>query len=171
MTSQSPASETVPLRARLGVRIAAAVIVLGAAVVLLEAVQIAADGGFGPQETGFFPLIVGIGLMGFGLAFFLRTTLWPDRALQEKVAQEGAVTHWKTLWAVFAGLVIYAIVLEPVGYIVATSIFFVVIAWLAGSRKIVRDVTVAILFSAAVYFGFTELLGVRLPPGILEMVL
>lgn len=155
---------------KLGTRIAAAVIVLGAAVVLFTAFQIAAKGGFGPQQPGFFPLIVGVGLVGFGLAFLVRTTAKPDYALREQAAEGHADTHWRTLWTVIIGLVIYAFILEPLGYILATTIFFLAIAWIAGSRRWIRDIIVAVLFSVVIYFGFTELLGVRLPAGLLEMV-
>lgn len=170
MTSGPHPVATAP-NGRLGIRIAAVVIVLGALVVLFDAIRISLDGGFGPQQPGFFPLIVGVGLVGFGVAFVVRATLKPDRALLDQAAIHHADTHWRTLWAVIALLVIYAVVLDPVGYIVATSVFFVGIARIAGSRKLVRDIIVAIVFSAAVYFGFTELLGVRLPAGLLETVL
>lgn len=170
-SSASPRTEPHPSRGKLGARIAAAVIVLGAAVVLVDAIRIAAAGGFGPQQPGFFPIIVGIGLMVFGIAFLVRTTAAPDPALLEQAAEEHARTHWRTLWAVIAVLVVYAVVLQPLGYILATSIFFVVVARLAGSHHLLRDVVVAVLFSAAVYFGFTELLGVRLPAGLMEQVL
>lgn len=170
MTLES-SSEPNPSAGKLGARIAAVAIVLGAAVVLFDAIRIAADGGFGPQQPGFFPMIVGVGLMAFGLAFLIRATVRPDSDLVAKAAKEHADMHWRTLWIVIVGLVIYAVVLDPLGYIVATSIFFVATAWVAGSRKLLRDVIVAVLFSAAVYFGFTELLGVRLPAGLLELVL
>ncbi|GAB3547580.1 tripartite tricarboxylate transporter TctB family protein [Arthrobacter tumbae] len=160
-----------PGAGKLGIRIAAVVILLGAAVVLFDAIRVSINGGFGPQQPGFFPMIVGIGLVGFGLAFLIRATLKPDHALEEQAAAEHKDTHWRTLWVVVVALVIYAALLDPVGYIIATSVFFVGIAWLAGSRKIIRDVIIAVLFSAAVYFGFTELLGVRLPGGLLETVL
>lgn len=160
-----------PGAGKLGILIAAIVILLGAAVVLFDAIRISIDGGFGPQQPGFFPLIVGIGLVGFGLAFLLRATVKPDQALVEQAAEEHTDTHWRTLWIVVIALVIYAALLDPLGYIIATSVFFVGIAWVAGSRKLIRDVIIAVLFSAAVYFGFTELLGVRLPGGLLETVL
>ncbi|THJ65858.1 tripartite tricarboxylate transporter TctB family protein [Arthrobacter echini] len=163
--------ETRPGAGMLGLRIAAVVILLGAAVVLIDAIRISISGGFGPQQPGFFPLIVGIGLVGFGVAFLVRSTLKPDRALVEQADEEHRDTHWRTLWTVVVALLVYVAVLDPLGYIIATSIFFVGIARVAGSRRLIRDVIIAVLFSAAVYFGFTELLGVRLPDGLLETVL
>lgn len=160
-----------PSAGRLGARITAAVILLGAAVVLVDAIRISRAGGFGPQQPGFFPLIVGTGLVLFGLAFLVRTTAAPDPDLLEQAAEEHGRTHWRTLWSVIAVLVLYAIALQPLGYLLSTTAFFVVVARLAGSRRLVRNVVVAVLFSAAVYFGFTELLGVRLPAGVLQPLL
>lgn len=170
MSFKATRVEPNPSDGKLGTRIAAVVIVLGAAVVLVDAIRIARTGGFGPQEPGFFPLIVGIGLVVFGVAFLVRATAVPDTVLMEEAAHEHDRTHWRTLWAVIGVLVVYAVLLEPLGYILATAVFFVVVARLAGSHKLLRDVVVAVLFSAAVYFGFTELLGVRLPPGVLNLL-
>jgi putative tricarboxylic transport membrane protein len=116
-------------------------------------------------------MVVGIGLMFFGVAFLVSTTVKPDQALLEQAAVEHARTHWRTLWSVIVVLLLYAFVLEPLGYVIATSLFFLVVARLAGSRQPVRDIIVAVLFSLAVFFGFTEVLGVRLPEGLMDLVL
>lgn len=156
-----------PARGALGTRIAAVVILVVAAVVLADAIRISAEGGFGPSQPGFFPLIVGIGLVAFGIAFLLRTTALPDLPLREQAQDEHAETHWRTLWTVIIGLVVYAYLMDPLGYIIATTLFFVAMSRVAGSRKWIRDIIVALLFAIVVYFGFTELLGVRLPAGLL----
>lgn len=156
---------------QLGLRAAAAVILVSGAVVLYDAVQIAADSGIRPQQSGFFPVIVGIGLVGFGLVFLVRTTIWPDDALFEHAQREHTESGWLRLWGVVAGLLIYAILLDPLGYIIATALFFVAAGRVVGSRRVVRDVVVGVLFAVVVYFAFTELLGVRLPAGVLEPVI
>ena len=171
MSSAHTRAEPSPSGGRLGLRITAVALVVGAAVVLVDAVRIAAEGGFGPQQHGFFPLIVGIGLVVFAVAFLVRATVAPDPALLEQAATEHARTHWRTLWTVVAMLALYAFLLEPLGYIPSTAVFFVVVGRLVGSRHLVRDAVIAVLFSAAVYFAFTALLGVRLPAGLLEGVL
>lgn len=157
-------------RGKLGTRIAAAVIVIGASVVLVTAFQIGSRGGFGPQKPGFFPIIVGVGLVVFGLAFLVRTTVKPDYSLREQADEGHAETRWRTLWTVIVCLVIYAVILKPLGYVLATVLFFFAVAWIGGSRQWIRDIIVAVLFSVIIYLGFTELLGVRLPAGLLEGV-
>jgi len=154
-----------------GARAAAVVILAGAAVILFDAIGIAAEGGLGPQQPGFFPMIVGIGLVVFGLAFLATTTLWQDRALLERAGEEQEGIHWATLWMAIAGLVAYSFLLHPLGYIIATLLFILALTWVAGSRKWIQNITVALIFPVVVYFGFTELLGVRLPDGLLGALL
>ncbi|WP_413542672.1 tripartite tricarboxylate transporter TctB family protein [Citricoccus nitrophenolicus] len=160
-----------PPHGRVGARAAAAVIVAGSAVILYEAFGIALDGGFGPQQSGFFPIIVGVGLVVFGLGFLATTTFWPDAVLLEHAAEEHRGINWVTVWLAIAGLVAYAFLIPSLGYIVATVLFIIAMTWVAGSRRWILNVAVAILFPIAVYFLFTELLGVRLPAGLLETVL
>ncbi|NMR28533.1 tripartite tricarboxylate transporter TctB family protein [Crystallibacter degradans] len=171
MTSGRPEAAPHQRGGKSGIRIAAVVLLLGAAIILYDAISISERGGLAPGEPGFFPMAVGVGLVVVSLLFLLRTTLMQDKALFVYAAEEQSETHWNTVWLVIAALVAYAFVLQPVGYIVSTSLFFVGIAWVAGSRRWIRDIIVAVLFSAAIYFGFTELLGVRLPAGILQGVL
>lgn len=168
---EAPNGEENPPRGKLGARAAALVILVGAVVILFEAIGIASDTGIGPQQSGFFPIIVGIGLVVFGLGYLATTTFWPDTELIEHVSEEHQTTHWGTVWLAVGGLVGYSILLSPLGYILATFLFIMAITWVAGSRRWLQNLIVAILFPVAVYFSFTELLGVRLPAGLLEAVL
>jgi putative tricarboxylic transport membrane protein len=63
------------------------------------------------------------------------------------------------------------VALDGLGYVVATALFLPVTAWILGSRSPIRDLVVGVGLAVAVYIGFTEFLGVRLPAGILGLVL
>jgi putative tricarboxylic transport membrane protein len=39
-----------------------------------------------------------------------------------------------------------------------------------GSRRTARDVIIGVVLSVVIYFGFTRLLGVRLPVGLLDLI-
>lgn len=173
MSDSEAAPGSVPSsgRGKLAIRIAAIAILALGGVVLFDAIEIAERSGAGPQQSGFFPLLVGAGLLVFGVAFLVRATVWPDRALTEEVADAEAEMHWRTLILVGSALLVYVFVLDFLGYIVATTLFFVATAWLVGSRKVVRDLIIGVVMSVAIYFGFTEFLGVRLPAGVLEPLL
>src|SRR5699024_6515936 len=160
-----------PSHGKLGARAVAVVILLGAIIILVEAISIAMDGGVGPQRPGFFPIIVGVGLVFFGLGFLATTTFWPDQEMLEHAREEHTEIHWWTVWLAIAGLIGYSYLVAPLGYIIATFLFIMAITWVAGSRRWLQNLLVAVLFPVAVYFSFNELLGVRLPAGLLEAVL
>lgn len=158
----------------LGPRIFAAAILAFGLFVLFGTFQISGRGGFSPDGPRFFPLIVAVGLLIFGVLFLLSTTLRRDRYLGEKAAAEGATTYWPTTGSVVAILVVYALLLAPLGYIVATALLFPAGAYVLGSRErrgLLRNVAIGVALGTVVYFSFTELLGVRLPDGLLDPLL
>lgn len=158
-------------RGKLASRVAAVAILALGSVILYDALSISEEGGFGPRQSGFFPLVVAAGVLIFGAAFLLRTTLWVDRGMTEQVAKVQAEMHWPAVALVAAILIVYVFLLDVLGYIVGTTLFFVAVTRVVGSRRIVRNVAIGLVLSAAIYLCFTEALDVRLPAGILEPVL
>ena len=61
----------------------------------------------------------------------------------------------------------YVALLEPLGYLPATTAFIALEARLLGSRRWRRDLFAAVIVAATVYAVFSLLLGLRLPPGLL----
>jgi putative tricarboxylic transport membrane protein len=90
----------------------------------------------------------------------------PDVELAERAAREAEVTEWRTPVAVLAALIAYALLLQPLGYVVATALFFPPVARLLGSRSPLRDVLVGVALALLLFVAFTEFLGVDLPPGL-----
>ena len=66
-------------------------------------------------------------------------------------------------------LLVYGVVLEPVGYVLSTFVLFVIGSWLLGSRAWRRDLVVGIGLSLGIYLLFTQLLAVRLPQGVIPL--
>jgi putative tricarboxylic transport membrane protein len=151
-----------------GPRIVALLLIALGVVALVGAAGLEA-GGYTAIGPAFFPTIVGIGLLGLGAVFLVRTTVRPDETLGRQAAREEAATHWPTVTVALAVLVIYAFALEALGYVVATVIFFVVMARVLGSRHTVRDAAIAVALSLLLYLGFTQVLGIRLPAGLLPL--
>jgi len=150
----------------------AALVVIGLGVVsLIGASQVRTPGGYTAVSANVMPAVVGIGLVALGMLLLLRATVRPDLDHAVRVAAEAAASHWPTTTAALGALVAYALVLGPLGYIVATSLFLPAQARILGSRSPLRDLPVGIVLAVVVYVGFTEFLGVRLPAGILEPVL
>ncbi len=170
--SREPASG--PRLGFLGPRIFAVVILAFGLLVLVGTFRISGGGGYSPDGPKFFPLIVAVGLLVFGALFLLSTTLRRDRYLGEKAAAEGEVTQWPTTGLVVGVLVVYAFLLNPLGYTIATALLFPALAYVLGStgrRRVLRNLAIGIALGVLVYFSFTELLGVRLPDGLLDPLL
>jgi putative tricarboxylic transport membrane protein len=166
-----PARTSGSRRGLLGPRIMAVAILALGVVVAYQTVQLGGEEGFGLGGPAFFPLIVAVGLLFFGILFLLQTTVRPDPVLRENVAEEEEATHWPTVWLIIAALVIYAFIIAPLGYPIASALFFVAVTAILGSRHWIRDIAIAVIASLALYFGFTLFLGVDLPGGVFELFL
>jgi putative tricarboxylic transport membrane protein len=153
-------------RVLLGPRIMAVAILALGLVVAYQTVQLGGEEGYSPGGPAFFPLIVSAGLLLFGILFLVQTTARPDPVLRENVAEEEAATHWST-----AALLVYAFLIAPLGYPIATALFFVAVTVILGSRRWIRDIAIAVIAALALYFGFTLFLGVDLPGGVFELFL
>lgn len=76
-------------------------------------------------------------------------------------------SDWESvLWAA-GGLLAFALLLIPAGWIVAGALLFWCVARAMGSRRPLFDVAVAATMSSLVYLAFGVLLGLNLPSGIL----
>jgi putative tricarboxylic transport membrane protein len=157
------------------------VLVALGALLIVSALGVARGGGYSVIGPATIPLVVAIGVLVLGLLFALRTTLLPDDELAMQAADEEAVTHWPTVGLAALLLIGYALALDGfsigaldipgLGYIVATAVFVPLTGRVLGSESPVRDAIAGIVISVVIFFGFTELLGVRLPAGILGPVL
>lgn len=147
----------------------AALAVMGIGVVsLVGASQVRTPGGYTAVPANVMPAVVGVGLLVLGSLLLLRATVRPDADHAARVAAEAVATHWRSTLLALAGLVGYALLLGPLGYVVATGTFLPIQARVLGSRSPIRDLAIGIVIALVVYVAFTRFLGVRLPAGILE---
>ena len=142
-------------------------ILLGVAVaVLIATTTIRSPEGYAATGPRFVPLLVGAALLVLALLFLARTIVRPDIDLAERAAREGEVTEWRTPIGVLVALIAYALLLDPLGYVLATALFFPPVARLLGSRSPLRDALVGVALALLLFVAFTEFLGVDLPPGL-----
>jgi putative tricarboxylic transport membrane protein len=145
---------------------AAGVVALGVVALFATFAVPAARDGWSAAGPRLFPLLVSVGVIVCGVAQLLRTTVLRDSELGRHAAREAAESWWGTPVAVGATLVAYVLVLEPLGYVVSTALFFPVAARTLGSRASGRDAAAGIVFAVAVDLLFTRVLAVPLPIGI-----
>ena len=101
------------------------------------------------------------------------TALWTILAVvyvirPSDVDTEPVAHRWAPVLLVVA-LVAYVAVLEPVGFALASTAFYVGAARILGSRQWPRDVLVAVPLAFGVYLAFTRLLDIQLPAGVLPL--
>ncbi len=115
-----------------------------------------------------FPRILGVGLLI--AAFMLLLEILRNRKKETSPAPVVS-TRWESHdWvvpAVAGCTALYVLVFEPLGYVLATSIYLLVLTAYFNRGRWVMNVLTSVLFSAGSYFAFTVLLGVSLARGIL----
>jgi putative tricarboxylic transport membrane protein len=142
-----------------------ALLALGIVALVATAAIPSARDGWSISGPRFFPLVVSIALIALAVVFLARTFVRPDVDLAEHAAAEAAKTHWPTPLLVMGSLVGYLLALAPLGYALATALFFTLSARILGSERPLRDVVWGVVLGAVTSYAFTRWLGVRLPVG------
>lgn len=109
-----------------------------------------------PVGSRAFPLGIAIFLAPLALYLLFRTT--PDRVVWP------ARDTWPSLLVALATFVAYALMLQPLGFIVATIVTFTVLALVFGAR-VGRALLAAVVATVALYALFALALDLYLPPG------
>lgn len=170
MKSDDPKPST-SAHALFGLRLAALTVTILGGIILTQVSQIGTGAGFIVVGPRIFPTVVGVGILVLGLLFLLRTTVLLDNDLVTEVMAEEATTDWSTTILSLLSLVAYAALLHPLGYTLATALFFPVIGRILGSTRLRRDIIVGVVLGLVIYLTFTRVLGVRLPAGLLTGIL
>jgi putative tricarboxylic transport membrane protein len=115
--------------------------------------------------TGFVPLVVSVFLLSVSLIHFF----YVIRGDLESVETLGEM--WKRPAQVVAGLLLYSFILDPLGYVIATTGLAFVVMRVFEPDAWIKPLAVAIVVSGVSYVLFDRLLDVPLPMGILEGIL
>jgi putative tricarboxylic transport membrane protein len=138
-------------------------VVLGA-FIAYETGGIAENQGYAQIGPRLFPYLIGAGLTlcGAVLAWHALSGGWRNIPLD----QEGhGAPDWPAFAIISAGIVLHMVIIGWAGFIIASTLLFVLIARGFGSRRPARDALVAVLLAVAVFFIFTVGLGLSLPRG------
>lgn len=148
-----------PTRAGLGRRLPALAVIGFGFAALYEASSLA-FGSMREPGSGFFPTLVCILLIAFGVL----TLVEPAHTRLDET--HGDSSGQRRIWVVVASLAVYVFVLQPVGFVVATAALLLIL--LRGIGRVAWSVSAAaaVVGSVACYAGFTRL-GSPLPAGVL----
>ncbi|QYN38986.1 tripartite tricarboxylate transporter TctB family protein [Pseudonocardia sp. DSM 110487] len=118
-----------------------------------------------------FPLLVGAGMCLVSAIGVVQAFRGTDTDQIDQLREEIRATHWPSVVLLVAALIGYVLLLTPLGYWQTTTVFFVAVARVLGSRKLVRDAIIGLVLALAVYMLFDRLLGIGLPPGIVRLAI
>lgn len=161
-----------------------ALTVLGLAVFLLVgALQIRVSPMYAHIGPRFFPMLVGGGLGACALVLFLQALRRPSPTPPPRqdaadvnpdsahLEPNSAPVNWRAVFIAAGAVVIQALLIERAGFIISSTTLFAGVAVAFGSRRYMRDALVGFGLSLGCYAGFTRLLGLHLPAGIVEIVI
>lgn len=74
---------------------------------------------------------------------------------------------WRTFGIVLGAVVLFAVMLDPVGWILSAAVLFWIVAYALGSKRPILDIGVALLLSSLVQLAFSAGLGLNLPAGLI----
>lgn len=106
-----------------------------------------------------FPFLVATGLIVVGLAL-LREAFFGHIA-----HEQGWELDWRAVALVSAGLLVQMLLLESLGWIIATTLLFVAATLAFGSRRLVLDAAIGVVLTSLAFVIFNHGLGLGLPTG------
>ena len=156
------------MTARASVRTGELLISLGLIVlgsfIIFETQGIAENQGYATIGPRLFPYIVGAGLTicGAVLAWHAMSGGWRHVPLDEGMHD---APDWIAFGIISVGIVLHMVIIGWAGFIIASTVLFVLVARGFGSRRPVRDAVIAVILAVVVFVIFTLGLGLNLPKG------
>jgi putative tricarboxylic transport membrane protein len=151
------------------VAVAAGVAAIGAAV-LWGSFYLPTSGGYAQVGPGVMPRVVGTVILLLGGLLLREALTGGFRGVDEE-----AEVHLPMDWVAFAwvsgGIIAYGVLVEPLGFIFASTILFVMVARGFNSRRWLMNAITGLILAAFVFAIFNYGLGLTLPAGILKAVL
>lgn len=141
--------------------------VLGAGAVVLAVPVSAASWEFGvgsPKSpgAGFWPLLIAVAMFGLGLSLILR----PAHSAAAAVTSN---SRWGKFGIALGTLALYVVLLQPLGYLLATAVMlFAQLRWVE-SRSLRSSLWIGVLTAVLSLFLFRVLLKVSLPAGVIPL--
>lgn len=121
----------------------------------------------GTQErpgAGVFPLIIGVAMIVVSVLTLLEAAL-TDRVSGELNLPNGV--RLRPVLLMSAALVVFVALYQPLGQYIASSLFVIAALTVLGTRSLPRNVVYGTAIGVGISAFFMELLGVRLPEGLL----
>ncbi|MET0703543.1 MAG: tripartite tricarboxylate transporter TctB family protein [Mycobacterium sp.] len=125
-----------------------------------------------PVGPKFFPMVIGIAALL--LAVILAIAI-PRGSKGEADAGEDIdpdmPSDWRTVGLLVALFVAMILLVNPLGWVIMSTLFFGCCATILGSRHYIRNFAIGLVLALASFYAFYSGLGIPLPAGILDGIL
>ncbi len=153
--------------------IVCAVMVAVGAFLIVDALRI--TDGFAkvdPVGPRLFPIVIGVGLLVMAVVLAIAI---PRGSRGEADAGEDIdpdmPSDWRTVGLLVGMFVLLIVLVEPLGWTIASALFFGGCATVLGSKHFVRNFAIGAVLGIASFYAFYSGLGIPLPAGILDGIL
>ena len=138
-------------------RIAGIVFLLIGLLFVIESRSISQSAYGSSVGPNIFPMALGIILLLLSIKLLFETMKY------EHVEASKESLQYMKFVIIFISAVVYAAILEPIGYVISTFIFLLVAFQTMERGKWISTILIASFFSLSVYYFFAEFLGGSLP--------
>jgi putative tricarboxylic transport membrane protein len=151
------------------IAVAAGVLAIGA-LVLGGSFFLPPGAGYATVGPAVVPRFVGIGLLILGGSLMREALTGGFRDVDEE-AEKHLPMDWRAFAWVSAGIIAYGLLVETAGFIVASTVLYVLVARGFLSRRWLLNAVVGVALASFIFALFNYGLGLQLPAGILKRFL
>jgi len=151
------------------IAVAAGTLVLGA-LILVGSADLPAGGGYAQVGPGVVPRVVAGVILVLG-ALLMREALTGGFRGVDEEAEIHLPMNWGAFAWITAGIIVYGLLVERAGFLLASTLLFVTVARGFGSRRWLLNALVGLAVAAFIFAVFNYGLGLQLPAGVLRGVL
>ncbi|MEE4024761.1 tripartite tricarboxylate transporter TctB family protein [Gordonia sp. PKS22-38] len=76
-------------------------------------------------------------------------------------------SNWRSVVIVVGGVLLFILILEPIGWLISGTLLFAIVAVGLGARNHIASVLGGLGIASVIQLAFSGLLGIYIPPGIL----
>jgi len=151
------------------VAVAGGVLAIGA-LILGGSFYLPTGGGYAQVGPGVVPRVVGVGLMLLGV-ILLREAFGGGFSGVDEEAEAKLPMDWVAFAWVSAGIIGYGLLVEPAGFVIASTLLFVLVARGFNSRRWLLNAVTGLVLAIIVFAIFNYGLGLTLPAGVIAPLL
>ncbi|KIQ93490.1 Tripartite tricarboxylate transporter TctB family protein [Anoxybacillus thermarum] len=124
---------------------------------MIESLQISKSTYGSVVGPNVFPFLLGLILVVLSIKLLFETIGYPSTRGEKQRLQ------YKKFWMIFISAIFYAILLEPIGYVITTFLFLIIGFQTVEKGSIWKSIVIAACFSFGVYGLYVKMLQGTLP--------